>query len=183
MKRDSLISILPVILILLATGVISCDKEPGSKYHGEFTIDNTLYGLGPYYAIGFSFEEGRTLQTIESPGPDITVHAKTDAQGNVSGAYLDTPNLEESYALAGDFDNEADARNFYDNLLEVGSYTWLLFADNISEHQVYVFKTRNDNYVKFRIRDLVLEDINDRAFAEVTIEWRIQPDGSATFSQ
>jgi len=183
MEREKRISLPTAIVLIIALFIVSCDKDPESRYSGEFTIDNTLYGLGPYYAIGFSFEEGKTLQTIGTPQPDITVHAKTDAQGSVSGAYLDTPNLKESYALAGDFNSAEDAGNYYDNLLEVGNYTWLLFADDISEHQVYVFKTRNDNYVKFRIKDLVLQDIDDEAFVEVTIEWRIQPDGSTTFPQ
>ena len=170
-------------LVILSGMVVSCDKEPERKYAGEFTIDNALYGYGPYYAIGYSFELGRELKTSDSPPPDITVHARTDAQGNVSGAYLDTPNLMESYALAGNFNTGTEAKDFFDNLLQVGSYTWMLFADNISEHQVYVFKTREDNYVKFRIKNLVLNDTENGPYAEVTIEWRIQPDGSTTFSQ
>lgn len=163
--------------------VVSCDKEPGKTNAGEFTIDNTLYGFGPYYAIGYSFELGCELKTSDSPPPDITVHARTDAQGNVSGAYLDTPNLTESYALARDFNTSAEAKDFFDNLLQVGTYTWVLFADGISEYQVYIFKTREDNYVKFWIKNLVLDNTADGAYAEVTIEWRIQPDGSPTFSK
>ncbi|MBN1388787.1 MAG: hypothetical protein JW965_10090 [Bacteroidales bacterium] len=170
-------------LAVLSGIIVSCDREPGRMYAGEFTIDNVLFGYGPYYAIGFSFELGTELKTSDSPPPDITVHAKTDAQGNVSGAYLDTPNVAESYALAGDFNTATEAKDFFDNLLQVGTYTWTLFADNISEHQVYVFKTREDNYVKFRIKNLVLDNRDDSAYAEVTIEWRIQPDGSTTFSQ
>ena len=170
-------------LIILSVIMASCDKEPANRYAGEFSIDNALYGYGPYYAIGFSFELGTKLNTSDSPPPDITVHARTDAQGDVSGAYLDTPNLTESYALAGDFSTGTEAKDFFDSLLQVGTYTWTLFADNISEHQVYVFKTREDNYVKFRITNLVLEDRESGAYAKVTIEWRIQPDGSTTFSQ
>jgi len=170
--------------MMILPGIIeSCLKERGTDNAGEFTIDNNLYGYGPYYAIGFSFEQARELKTNDSPEPDITVHARTDAQGNVSGAYLDTPNLQASYALAGEFDTDTEAKDFFNNLLEVGTYTWYLFADNISEHQVYVFKTRKDNYVKFRIKDLVLNDTENGPYAQVTIEWRIQPDGSTTFSQ
>ncbi len=173
-----------LLSLLVMTGVLaSCDKEPENINAGQFTIDNTLYGNGPYYAIGYSFEQGRELQTNEAPGPDITVHAKTDAQGTVSGAYLDTPNLTASFALAGDFNSVTDAKSFFDDLLTLGNYSWMLFADGISENQVYVFETRKENYVKFRIIDLVLDDNGDGPYAEVTIEWRIQPDGSTTFSQ
>lgn len=178
---------IPIYLLLclavLPAMMVSCEKDDGKTNAGEFTIDNALYGFGPYYAIGYSFELGRELKTNDTPPPDITVHARTDAQGNVSGAYLDTPNLTESYALAGDFDTEAEAKDFFDDLLQVGTYTWMLFADDISEYQVYIFKTREDNYVKFWIKNLVLENRADEAYAEVTIEWRIQPDGSTTFSQ
>ncbi|MDT8400793.1 MAG: hypothetical protein RQ743_03785 [Bacteroidales bacterium] len=169
--------------ILIAVLMASCDKDAESVYAGEFTIDNTLYGPGPYYAIGFSFDKGQKVQTDAVPGPDITVHARTDIQGAVSGAYLDTPNLLPSFALAGDFATGTEAKTFFDELLAIGSYSWTLFADDISEHQVYVFKTRKENYVKFRIKNLVLNDTGDGPFAEITIEWRIQADGSTTFSQ
>ena len=173
-----------LLCLLVLTGIlVSCNKEPENIYAGEFTIDNILYGYGPYYAIGYSFEQGKELKTNEAPGPDITVHAKTDAQGAVSGAYLDTPNLMASFALAGDLNTAAEAKSFFDNLLEVGNYSWTLFADDISENQVYIFKTRKDNFVKFRIKDLVLDDSGDGPYAEVTIVWIIQPDGSTTFSQ
>jgi hypothetical protein len=182
MWRKTKISLL-LGLAVVSVIMVSCDKEPDDIYAGEFTIDNTLYGYGPYYAIGFSFELGRKLKTSDSPQPDITILAKTDVQGNILGAYLDTPNLQASFALAGDFNTGTEAKNFFDNLLQVGTYTWTLFADDISEHQVYVFETSEDNYVKFRIKNLVLDDTGDDAYAEVTIEWRIQPDGSTTFSQ
>jgi|GEM_PF-1192766 len=170
-------------LIIISGLMASCDKEPESVIAGEFTIDNALYGFGPYYAIGFSFEQGCKVQTNEAPEPDITVHARTDARGAVSGAYLDTPNLVPSFALAGDFATGTAAKTFFDALLTIGSYTWTLFADDISENQVYIFKTRKENYVKFRIKNLVLSDTDDGPYAEVNIEWRIQADGSTTFSQ
>ncbi|MBS0012006.1 MAG: hypothetical protein KFF49_11380 [Bacteroidales bacterium] len=182
MKLQRCIFLIPG-LVLLAGIMVSCQKDKQALYAGEFTIDNALYAYGPYYAIGFSFEMARKVRTNESPPPDITVHASTDVQGNVSGAYLDTPNLVASYALAGDFNTADEAKDFFDELLETGTYTWKLFADNISQHQVYVFKTYKNNYVKFRIIKLELKDNENGAYAEVTIEWRIQADGSNIFSQ
>lgn len=174
---------MPVLLIITAM-LLSCSREAEDIYSGEFTIDNALFVYGQYYyAIGFSFEEAEEKRTIDTPGPDITVHAYSDAQGAVSGAYLDTPNLVASFALAGDFPSATGAKNFYDDLLTAGSYSWTLSADDISENQVYVFRTRMDNYVKFWIKDLLLDDTDDGPYAEVTIEWQIQPDGSTTFSR
>lgn len=183
MKGMPRILYLPVLLIIMAMQ-LSCSKDEEDIYSGEFTIDNALYVFGQYYyAIGFSFEEAEELRTIDTPGPDITVHAYTDAQGAVSGAYLDTPNLVASFALAGDFPSAAEAKNFYDDLLTADAYNLTLSADNISENQVYVFRTRMDNYVKFWIKDLLLDDTDEGPYAEVTIEWQIQPDGSTTFSR
>ncbi|MEE4213902.1 MAG: hypothetical protein V2I34_02480 [Bacteroidales bacterium] len=183
MGRIQRILYLPGLLFITAV-LLSCDREPENIYSGEFIIDNTLYVYGQYYyATGFSFEEGEERRTIDTPGPDITVHAYSDAQGAVSGAYLDTPNLVASFALAGDFPSAAEAKTFYDKLLTAGSYSWTLSANDIGENQVYVFRTRKDNYVKFRIKELLLDDTDEGPYAEVTIEWQIQPDGSATFSR
>lgn len=174
---------LPVLLII-TTMLLSCSKEAEDIYRGQFTIDNALYVYGQYYyAIGFSFEEADEMRTIDTPGPDITVHAYSDVQGAVSGAYLDTPNLVASFALAGDFPSAAEAKDFYDDLLTAGGYNLTLTADDISENQVYVFRTRMDNYVKFWIKDLLLDYTDEGPYAEVTIEWQIQPDGSSTFSR
>ncbi|HKL67589.1 MAG TPA: hypothetical protein VJ877_06820 [Bacteroidales bacterium] len=174
--------------LLLTAGMVlpclllsSCEKEPQDRDSGEFTIDNALYGVGPYYAIGFSFEEGRKVRTDESPQPDITVHARTDAGGNITGAYLDTPKLIESFALAGEFQSLSEAEDFFNDLLEVGTYTWTLLADDIKENQVWIFKTSQDNYVKFLITDLLLDGSGDVPIAEITVSWVIQDDGTGIF--
>ncbi|MDZ7739151.1 MAG: hypothetical protein U5K32_08830 [Bacteroidales bacterium] len=163
----------------------SCEKDPEQATGGVFTIDNTLYGQVQFYAIGFSFEQGRKLKTSDVPGPDITVHARTGATGGIEGAYIDTPNLVESFALAGGFGSEAEAKTFFDGLLEIepASYNWVLNADDVRMHQVWIFKTSEDNYVRFMIKDLVLEDGDGVAYAELTAEWLIQADGSTTFEQ
>ncbi len=180
------------VKILLLTAVLavsvfltSCEKEPEHLSGGVFTIDNALYGYGPYYAIGFSFEQGRKLKTSDVPGPDITIHARTGAGDDIEGAYLDTPNMVESFALAGEFGSEAEAKIFFDGLLEIepASYNWVLNADGVRMHQVWIFRTSEDNYARFMIKDLVLDDAEGGPYAEVTAAWQIQPDGSTTFSQ
>lgn len=189
-KGDMLMGNAVKILLMAGVAVLtvlltSCEKEPGQLSAGEFTIDNTLYGQVQYYAIGFSFEQGRKLKTTDVPGPDITVHARTGAGGVTEGAYLDTPNLMESFALAGEFDTGPGAAAFFDELTEIEPllYDWVLSADGIKLNQVWLFKTREDNYARFMIKDLVLEDDEGEAYAELTAEWVIQADGSNTFSQ
>lgn len=182
---DYTVKILTAAVLLLPGLLTSCEKEPEQVTSGEFTIDNTLYGQGPYYAIGFSFEQGRKLKTSDVPGPDITVHARTDAGGDIEGAYLDTPMLVESFALAGEFDTAAEAGAFFNELVDIepASYDWVLSADGIRVNQVWLFKTREDNYARFMIKSLLLDDAGGVPYAEVTAAWHIQPDGSTTFSQ
>ena len=178
-KMKSLIKITAfAILILISSG---CNKEEQNTDYGDITIDNLLYGHGPYYAIGFSFELGTELKTNNTPEPDITVHASSDAGGNITGAYLDTPNLIESFALAGSFGSAAEASSFYDSLTDIGTLPWVSFADDISVNQVWVFKTREENYVKLQIKELTLEQREGLPYAMVRFRWRIQPDGTPTF--
>lgn len=166
------------VLIFSFTG---CTKDNEILDYGTDTIDNIIYGTTLYYAIGFSFELGALVQTNKIPEPDITVHV--NASPPSLSAYLDTPNLMGSYVLLSENDSEADAKTFFDSFLEVGSYSWNLFATNIRENQVWLFKTREGNYVKFRIIDLIVEETSGLPYTQVTFEWRIQRDGSTIFTK
>jgi len=165
-------------LMILPLLAVSCEKEGGGSGGGEFTIDNTLYGYGPYYAIGYSFGQGSKISTMESPGPDITVHARTDAEGNVSGAYIDTPQLTESFALAGEFDTEEEAKNFFDRLTGPVSYTWSSYAGDVKKNQVWLFKTSGEDYVRIRIISMLLSDTAEGPYVEMTAEWSMLPAGT-----
>jgi len=173
-------------LIIYATFILlinGCNKNGGPVISGEATIDNLLYGTGPYYAVGFSFEQGKELQTNNTPEPDITIHAILIANGQIEGAYLDTPNHVESFALAGEFGSSSAASSFFSSFTDVGQQTWISIANNIKLNQIWVFKTRDENYVKIRIKDMVVEDRMGTAYAEFTFQWKIQPDGSQVFSK
>ncbi|MCD4769896.1 MAG: hypothetical protein K8R35_07000 [Bacteroidales bacterium] len=173
--------ITPVLFFVLMFSYTGCTKENEYSDHGTDTIDNIIFGTTLYYAIGFSFELGTLVHTNEIPEPDITVHA--NASPTSLSAYLDTPNLIESYTLLSENDSEADAKTFFDSFLEVGSYNWSLFATNVMENQVWLFKTREGNYVKLRIIDLLVEETSGPPYARVTFEWRIQKDGSTKFTE
>ncbi len=171
-----------IIGIFLIAVLHGCKKDDGPRLTGTDTIDNILYSSPSfYYAIGFSFELGEKVKTETTPGQDITVHALISAGGLVTGAKFDTPNLVESFALAGEFDTGQESIEFYESLTEVGNYTWTLNANDLQENQVWVFKTREGNYVKIRIVKVTISDEIDGPYARVTFRWRIQPDGTATF--
>ena len=172
-------------VLLLATLLLTmagCKKRDRDPYHGIDTIDNVLYGSQPYYALGFSFEKGEPVSTLEFPPPDITIHVNVDINGNITGKYILTPNLTESFALAASLGSAAEASDYFDSLLEVGTPAWLEIAGGVEENQVWLFRTRNDNYVKFRIIELKTDNSQYPPWIEMEFEWRIEPDGSTTFS-
>ena len=178
-KTEIRISIIAaLLLVLLFSG---CSKDNNDRFHGVDTIDNKLYGTQTYYALGFSFETGKTSSTLESPAPDITIHVSTDIDGNITGKYINTPNLTESFALAASLQNAIEAEDYFNNLAEVGTPTWVLNAGNVEINQVWLFKTSKGNYVKFRIIELNTDNGVYPPFVEMKFEWRIQPDGSTTF--
>lgn len=170
-------------LLLVVIILPACSKDDKMVNSGTATIDNTLYGQSVYYPIGFSFDEGKELPLLEMPFPDITVHALTDNDGNVTAAYLDSPILVPPFALAGEFNSSQEAVTFYKNLVEVGTREWLSLANPVKENQVWIIKTTRGNYAKFRIISLVLENRAAGPFAEVKFEWKLQPDGSTTFGK
>lgn len=182
MKSRNLLILLPVFfLVCITTPGCKKDKQP---YSGTDTIDNTLVPSGQVFAVfGFSFEEGKVLSNLEPPGPDITINLQTDFDGNVTGKYFDSNRLVESFALAGEYSGASEAIAAFDNLLEVGTRTWQLAAWGVEENQVWLFKTSEGNYVKFRIIEIQVDEQADPPYIEVTFEWRIQPDGADIFSK
>lgn len=167
-----------LLLILIAS---ACSKKDLNPYSGVDIIDNKLYGTQSYYALGFSFELGELTSTLEVPAPDITIHVSTDVAGNITGKYINTPNLIESFALAGSFNSLTEADDFFHAFTEVGNRSWTLNAQNVEEHDVWLFLTSKGNYVKFRIVELITDNSAHPPFVQMRFEWRIQPDGSTTF--
>jgi len=168
-------------LIYLPILLSGCNKNNGTVYTGTVTIDNTIYPAGNnYYAVGFSFELGEKVKTTDMPGADLVVLAAPSGMG-IDSVYFDTPNLIESFALAGEYATSQEAKDFYNSLTRLGSYNWTLVAGDISENQVWIFKTGEGHYVKIRLIEVIGEMQGSVAYAEAKFQWRIQPDGSATF--
>lgn len=169
------------LIILLSIVAFACNKKDLNPYSGVDIIDNKLYGTQSYYALGFSFELGKKTSTLEVPAPDITIHVSTDVGGNITGKYINSPNLIESFALAGSFNSITEADDFFNSLTEVGNRIWSLNAQNVEENDVWLFKTSEGNYVKFRIVELITDNAVNPPFVQMKFEWRLQPDGSTTF--
>jgi hypothetical protein len=169
------------LFIILATLAIlyGCKKDNATPTSGTVTIDNTLYGTGPYYANGFSFSKAAKISTIENPGPDISVYVNID--NPVSRLTFQANNLNPSFYKIGDYPDAASAISAFNNLKSVGTYQWVDIADPIISNQVWVYRTGSEQYVKLRIISIVNEMRNNLAFGECTFQWVYQADGSLTF--
>lgn len=182
--RPKVLTISLISVFLFMSLFSGCKKDDGRRFAGTDTIDNALVLSGQIYAVyGFSFELGRVISNLESPGPDITVNLTTDLDKAVTGKYFDSNNLVESFALVEQYASASEAATAFDNLLETGTRLWELAAWNLEENQVWLFKTSEGNYVKIRITDIVVDAQQVPPFIELTFEWRIQPDGSTSFSE
>ena len=182
--KPVLLKISPVVIFLVALLYGACNKDEGRSLSGTDTINNILVLSGDRYAVyGFSFEEGRVISNLEPPGPDINIFLQTDAGGNVTGKYLDSDNLVESFSFDGQYLDAGEAGTAFASLLDIGTRTWQQAAWDLEENQVWLFKTIEGNYVKFRTIDIVVDEDREPPFVELTFEWRIQPDGSTSFSE
>lgn len=171
-----------VFISLLLLLVTRCSREEEDSFSGINTIESTLYGdAAGYYALGFSFDQGKSIPTNGQPRPDITVLPITDTEGDVAGAYLDTPILVAPFGFKGEFASGAEASAFYDNLTVATSSSWMLSANPVKENQVWIFRTTEGNYAKFRVIELKGENRATGPWASMKFEWMVQPDGSESF--
>jgi hypothetical protein len=167
------------LIVLLLFFLTGCKKDNSTRTSGTDTIDNTLYGTGPYYAYGFYFPGAQKISSLETPGPDIIIYVNID--NSVSRLTLQANNLKPSFFKIGDYPDAASAISAFNNLKTVGTYQWTEMADPISSNQVWVYRTGNDQYAKLRIISTVNEIRNNLDYGECTFEWLYQPDGSLTF--
>lgn len=174
------ISHIPVLaLVLFFTG---CGGD-ARKTSGTITLSSELYESGSYYyAMGLSFDEGGEVPTLpDQYRADITIQAGPVTTGGPVMAYLSANTLDPPFALAGSFGSATEAKNAFNALLSVGSYSWTDLAAPLAPNQVWVVKTRDAKYAKLRIITVTINTTVSPAIASCSLEWVWQPDGSATF--
>lgn len=172
---------LSLIILIISSLVYGCRKTDSQKLSGTVTIDNTLYGEGPYYALGFSFSSGKKISTLKVPAPDITIEADAPDNGILRKLYLSTNNFENSFYRVGEYPDAATALSVFKNLTSVGNPSWESMGNSIKSNQVWIFRTGNTCYAKLRIMNTIGEIRQERAYAECTFEWVYQPNGSLVF--
>jgi len=173
-------------LILSTIFLGGCHKKDQVKTSGEATLNSDRILEGSTYTIqGFSLVSGEVVSfNPESTQniPDLFVLPIADQQGNVTGAFFDSPNIYASFALVDSFSDAKEALNFFNNYREVKVDSYTELATPLQSNQVWVFKTNAGKFSKLLILDVqfYLKDITP--YAEVKFKWAYQPDGSMRFS-
>lgn len=170
------------LLILLPLLIISagCDKtgNPGKiPSSGIATIDNNLFGTGPYYTIGFNFAKAEKTSSLARPKPDVTVYYDE----SLAVFILQTESGLNGFFLQGEYPGEAEAKAAFDNLTAHSVSDWEDWANPVRQNQVWIYRSADEHYAKLRIVSTLSTDLDPRDYAECTFEWVYQPDGSKTF--
>ena len=171
MKR---ILIIPILIIFL-TG---CQKDESPPLSGNVTLDNTLYGNGPYYELGYSFVLAEKLSTLEFPAPDITID-NDDVPGNLM---FEANNRSNSFFLVGEY-LPAEALQTFNGLttIAIQEQQWQGIGHAVRPNQVWIYRSGTEHYAKIRIISTKSESQSPRDYAECTFDWMYQSDGSLTF--
>ena len=172
MKRIIVIALITVFVIA------GCKKNNSPKLSGTETIDNTLSGTGPYWAMGFSFPLSKKVSTLNSPLDVITINA---FPGNFDKTYFDAQNFENSFYLFGSYSDGISASLAFKNLVSFSVTQWNATGDAVKPNQIWLFKTSSGTCSKFLIKSTVGEVRNNIPFVSCTFDWVYQPDGSSTF--
>lgn len=167
------------ILISLIIVLAACKKDDDARTSGTDTINNKTYQSTTYYVYGFSFSKAEQVPTTLNPGPDIIVYVNQD--NLVYRLTLQANNLYPSFYKVGDYANEAAAKAAFDNIKTFTVSQWSDMADPISPNQVWIYRSGDETFTKFRIISTISEIRQNIPYGECTFEWIHQQDGTATF--
>jgi len=166
------------IFLIALLALSGCKKNDGPKLSGTETIDNTLYGTGPYWAMGFSFPLSKKVSTLNSPMDVITINAFA---GTFDRSYFDAQSFESPFSLYGSYSDGASASLAFKNLTSFSITQWNAIGDAVKPNQIWIFQTSTGTYAKFLVKSTIGEMRNNIPFVSCTFDWVYQPDGSLTF--
>jgi hypothetical protein len=169
------------ILLILFFTLSCCKKDDNHVRSGTATIDNILYGTGPYYANGFSVTSGKNISTLNSPLDVITVMADYDINYNVRKIYFATNNFFNSFYRCGQYSDANAASLAFKNMTSFTDPSWKELGDSVKANQVWLYKTNSAGFAKLSVISTIAEKRDNKPFAGCTFEWVYQPDGSLTF--
>ncbi len=173
---------IPVLAVMLL--LIGCGRDD-QKTSGTITLTNELFGTTVYYSMGLSFKQAGAISSLTVPGPDVFLEAGSLAEGSPVEPFLSANTLEPSYAFMGEYMTESEAVDAFVALTDASSlssvFSFIDLATPLRKNQVWVVRTRDNNFAKIRIIEVVLNTAANPDFASCRLEWVWQPDGTATF--
>jgi len=172
------------VLILASAG---CKMFRGPDKTGEFRLSSEKFLAESYYLFGYTYEDSEFYRYPfeKDPIPDIINEGFRVLQGEetIELPGFTTPGRTNGFVLVGEFDNLADARDFYKDYKTVDDgLQFTVESDIVEVHQVWVQKTSAGNYVKLLVKEAEsLEGEEGNKYSEVLVEYAYQPDGSTEF--
>jgi hypothetical protein len=176
MKKYILLSTSILIMLL-----VSCKKETKVPVSGTITLSSQLMGDGPYYTHGFSFLTG-AIHKYPGEQVDLLVLALKTTSGDVDGAVFEAAN-----DYSGSFNNTyynldlGLAETQFNNYSEVTATNFKAVTDSIMEGQIITYKSPGNKYAKILIQNFNIVIQGNEQYAQVTISWVFQPNGTTKF--
>ena len=166
-----------VVLISTTVFLFACKKEATVRTSGIDAIDNTILIEGPvYFVYGFSFSQAKLVSTESNPPPDIVLPR------NIDSLILQANNYRPSFLKIGEYDTEEKAKTAFNDLKTVPEGEWIEMIYPVAPNQVWVYRSNNEKYTKFRIVSIVNEIREyNIPYGECTFQWVHQPNGSVNF--
>ena len=184
MKRRVLKALTGVLMVLT---VVGCETIIGPDRKGEFRLSSQLFGSDSYYLFGYSYESNEfyRYRYLGEPEPDIINEGFRVIQGTeiVVLPGFNTPGAMNGFALIGEFEDLDEARNFYNEYIDVEEgLQFETVSDTVELYQVWIQKTALGNYAKLLVKDVEqLQGESGDMYCEVALDFTYQPNGSTTF--
>jgi len=184
---DYVYRLLIVSLIAFFFVLSSCKKDNKDLYTDEITLSSKKFDPQNFYVMGYSFEYQTFLKTFTtSTDVDIYLVDMLNPKGELSGVQFSTSTSSEStygFSLDSTFADLPSAVLYYDGYTTAVADNYSTITQPVHEFQVYTFRTRKSNYVKFLVKELRTYSENDIAdYIEVDIKYFIQHDGSTNLT-
>ena len=122
---------------------------------------------------GFSFDKG----TIDDEAPDFRIAVQRDANNNITGLFMTTPNLKEAFQLQGFYDTSSLAERAFEGLVAAPKANYEPLAQEVKPHQVWFVRTESGHFAKLLV---LVTTANDES-GKMTFKWVYQPNGSCAF--
>ena len=170
-----------IIQILVIAALVSCKEDkPSVRTSGTDTIDNTILPDGSsWYVNGFSFSQAKLISTNLASKPDITL--LPNKNNTLSPLILDSDTFSSPFLKIGEYVTEEEAKTAFNDLKTVPEGEWIEMIDPLAENQVWIYRSNDEKYTKFRIVNIVNEMKDHVPYGECTFQWVHQPDGTAVF--